>query len=141
MANSVIPSSYPIPNATTFPFNHGRKKMLQSPVIGKRRYLSSAHNVSCKAENEERSLGKLERRDVLIGLGGLYGSTSFCADPLALAAPIQPPDFTKCGPADLPSGAQPTNCCPPVNLNIVDFKLPPAAPRLRVRPPAHMVTF
>ncbi|KAJ4975591.1 hypothetical protein NE237_000697 [Protea cynaroides] len=122
------------------------RKKLQSTVVGNRRYLlCSRKHVSCKAsssENEERSLGRIERRDVLIGLGGLYGSASFYADPLALAAPIQAPDFTKCGPAKLLSSGEiiPTNCCPPVDLTIIDYKLPPASNKLHVRPAAHLVT-
>ncbi|KAJ4977345.1 hypothetical protein NE237_002451 [Protea cynaroides] len=139
---SMILSSYPRPKGNTFP----HRKKLQSPVVGNRRYLlSSRKQVSCKAnsyENEERSLGRLERRDVLIGLGGLAGSTSLSADPLALAAPIQAPDFSKCGPAKLLSTGEviSSNCCPPVDLTILDYKLRPAPNKLRVRPAAHLVT-
>ncbi|KAJ4977363.1 hypothetical protein NE237_002469 [Protea cynaroides] len=110
----LILSSYPRPNATTFP----RRKMLQSPAVGKRRYLSSP------------------RKQEL----GLYGSASFSADPLALAAPIQPPDFNECGKV-LPDGTTtPINCCPPVDLTIDDYKLPPTPNELRVRPAAQCVT-
>ncbi|GFZ06234.1 hypothetical protein Acr_18g0004040 [Actinidia rufa] len=59
-----------------------------------------------------------------LGLGGLYGAAGLAADPLAFAAPITPPDISKCGPADLPAGAKPTNCCPPRSTKIIDFKLP-----------------
>ncbi|KAJ4975808.1 hypothetical protein NE237_000914 [Protea cynaroides] len=137
---SVFLSSYPRPNGNTFP----HRKQLQSPVVANRRYLLSSHKqVSCKSsnsENEERSLGRLERRDVLIGLGGLYGSASFCADPLALAAPIQAPDLSKCGPPNIDSVIIPINCCPPISSTIVDYKLPPVPNKLRVRPAAHLVT-
>ncbi|KAJ4977029.1 hypothetical protein NE237_002135 [Protea cynaroides] len=137
---SVFLSSYPRPNGTTFP----HRKQLQSPVVANRRYLLSSHKqVSCKSsnsENEERSLGRLERRDVLIGLGGLYGSASFCNDPLALAAPIQAPDLSKCGPPNIDSVIIPINCCPPISSTIVDYKLPPVPNKLRVRPAAHLVT-
>ncbi|KAK4761170.1 hypothetical protein SAY87_006063 [Trapa incisa] len=98
--------------------------------------------VLCKApvsgEEKEPSLGKYDRRDVLVGLGGLYGAASLGNEPFALGAPVAAPDLSKCGPADLPKGATPTNCCPPVSTKIVDFKLPPPRP-LRYRPAAHLV--
>ncbi|XP_071933478.1 polyphenol oxidase, chloroplastic-like [Coffea arabica] len=59
--------------------------------------------------------------------------------PFVYAAPISAPDITQCGAAKLPSGATPTNCCPPLPTNIVDFKLPPTSTNLRVRPAAHLV--
>ena len=78
---------------------------------------------------------------MLLGLGGLYGVSGLAAgDPFALAAPIAPPDFTECGPADLPAGAAPTNCCPPVTKKIVDFKLPPKTDPMRIRPAAHLAS-
>lgn len=76
---------------------------------------------------------------MLIGLGGLYGAVGLGADPFALATPMSPPDVTKCGPADLPAGAQPTNCCPPPTSKIIDFQLPSLSSPMRVRPAAHAV--
>lgn len=93
--------------------------------------------ISCKSDQESPPPSKFDRRNLLIGLGGagLYGATS----PFSLAAPITGPDVTKCGPADLPSGAAPTNCCPPTRGEIIaDFKFPPPPPKLRVRPAAHL---
>ncbi|KAG0448837.1 hypothetical protein HPP92_027636 [Vanilla planifolia] len=100
----------------------------------------------CRATNDKsennhprESVGSLPRRDLLIGLGGLYGTaTGLGANRLAVASPIQAPDLTKCGPADIPSGGKPTNCCPPISSTIVDFT-PPRHEPLRVRPPAHLV--
>ncbi|XP_028775501.1 polyphenol oxidase, chloroplastic-like [Neltuma alba] len=78
------------------------------------------------------------RRNVVLGaIGGLYGAAA--ANPFAFAAPVSPPDLTTCGPPDLPSGVEPTNCCPPVSSKIIDFKFPPSKP-LRVRSAAHLVT-
>nr|QCQ28827.1 polyphenol oxidase [Clematis terniflora] len=96
--------------------------------------------VTCNASNEEKrasqdSLGKIDRRNVLLGIGGLYGLNSLSAS----AAPIAPPDLSKCGPPDLPPGVEPTNCCPPSAPKIVDFKLPSYSTPLRVRPAAHLV--
>lgn len=75
---------------------------------------------------------------MLIGLGGLYGAASLYNDQLALADPVSAPDLTRCGKADLPAGAKPTNCCPPPASKIFDFKLPSENYPLRVRPAAHL---
>ncbi|KAF6163120.1 hypothetical protein GIB67_024984 [Kingdonia uniflora] len=61
------------------------------------------------------------------------------ADRLAIGAPIIPPDFTKCGPPDLPAGAKPVNCCPPTDFKIFDFKPPSHSAPLRIRQAAHLV--
>ncbi|XP_054800810.1 polyphenol oxidase, chloroplastic-like [Prosopis cineraria] len=107
--------------------------------------------ISCKAmhnepenpknisqENQQLSHVLANRRNVVLGLGGLYGVAA--ANPFAFAAPVSPPDLTTCGPPDLPSGVKPTNCCPPVSTKIIDFKLPSSNQPLRVRPAAHLVT-
>ncbi|KAL0363344.1 UNVERIFIED_CONTAM: Polyphenol oxidase, chloroplastic [Sesamum calycinum] len=97
--------------------------------------------ISCKStDNDQESAapGKFDRRNVLIGLGGLYGATTLAASPFSFAAPISAPDVTKCGPADLPPGAAPTNCCPPPTAKIIDFKFPPPSTTMRVRPAAHL---
>ncbi|MQM15938.1 hypothetical protein Taro_048890 [Colocasia esculenta] len=82
----------------------------------------------------------LERRDVLVGLGGLYGAASLGLEHGggALAAPIAGPDISKCGPAELPPDATPTNCCPPFSSQVVDFTLPDSSAPLRTRPAAHL---
>ncbi|CAL9158532.1 polyphenol oxidase, chloroplastic-like [Musa acuminata AAA Group] len=100
--------------------------------------------ISCKAsdEHEMTANAKLDRRDVLVGLGGLCGAAAGLGiDSKALGNPIQAPDLTKCGPADLPTGATPTNCCPPYfpDKKIIDFKRPPNSSPFRVRPAAHLV--
>lgn len=93
------------------------------------------------ASKDNAATAASSRRDILIGLGGLYGTATGLGlekNSNALASPVQPPDLTQCGPADFPSGATPVNCCPPVN-SIIDFKPPPASSPLRVRPAAHLV--
>ncbi|GMP72562.1 hypothetical protein CsSME_00030543 [Camellia sinensis var. sinensis] len=76
---------------------------------------------------------------MVIGLGGLYGAAGLTdTDPPALAAPVTAPDLSKCGAADLPADAKPTNCCPPKTNKIIEFKLPPPSNILRVRPAAHL---
>jgi polyphenol oxidase len=90
-----------------------------------------------KEEQEPNIVG--HRRNVLIGLGGLYGT--FATNPFALASPISPPDLSACGPPDLPLGATPNNinCCPPNSPKIIDFKIPSSNQPLRVRQAAHLV--
>ncbi|KAI3765058.1 hypothetical protein L2E82_15082 [Cichorium intybus] len=101
------------------------------------------HAVSCKTvddQHHQENTGKFDRRNVLLSLGGLYGATTtFGSNSLAFADPIMAPDLTQCGPADLPQGAVPTNCCPPSTTKIIDFKLPPPSKNFRVRPSAHLV--
>ncbi|KAL1817960.1 hypothetical protein DCAR_0522457 [Daucus carota subsp. sativus] len=108
-------------------------------------------NLSCRAAKESdgsqedarsksRSFqnvegGKFDRRDILLGLGGLYGTTA--VSQAAFAAPV---DATKCGNADtLPTctNIKDANCCPPPNPNITDYVLPVNQP-LRVRPAAQL---
>ncbi|KAL5981599.1 hypothetical protein ACLOJK_015662 [Asimina triloba] len=103
-------------------------------------------NVSCKARNggDEQTPPpslKLERRDVLLGLGGasLYTLAGGSRPDAAFAEPVAPPDLSKCGPADLPANAAPTNCCPPYSQKIIDFKLPSSTTPMKVRQAAHLV--
>ncbi|KAK8630149.1 hypothetical protein V6N13_078956 [Hibiscus sabdariffa] len=111
----------------------------------------SKRAVSCKAnsgkENKDESSSSLsgfDRRDVLLGLGSLYGATNLVADPFALAAPIFAPDLSQCGDANVPLRKSPgtnvsVHCCPPVSTNIIDFK-PPRFTKTRTRKPAHLVS-
>ncbi|KAL5576783.1 hypothetical protein UlMin_018482 [Ulmus minor] len=118
-----------------FPTKHRK-----TPRTSKQRR-NFARKASCKAtsnDDEHAPITKLDRRNVLIGLGGLYSAARLGSDPFSLAAPIVPPDLSKCGEADFPAGATPTNCCPPTSSKIIDFKLPPPS-KLRVRPAAHAV--
>ncbi|CAL0309374.1 unnamed protein product [Lupinus luteus] len=77
--------------------------------------------------------------NIVIGLVGLCGVVTLNNNLLALAAPISPPDTTKCGPADLPSDAISTDCCPPSSTKIIDFKFPSSSQKLRVRQAAHLI--
>nr|CAQ76694.1 polyphenol oxidase [Taraxacum officinale] len=114
----------------------------KSSQVPRARIPHHRHAVSCKTQNDDQhheNSGKVDRRNMLLGLGGLYGAAAtFGSNPLAFADPIMAPDLTKCGPADLPQGAVATNCCPPFTKNIIDFKLPPPSTNLRVRPAAHL---
>ncbi|XP_059623046.1 polyphenol oxidase, chloroplastic-like [Cornus florida] len=123
----------------------------KSQISIKKRSNRRPSKVSCKATDgdqnpstssesgAETSSGKFDRRNVLVGLGGLYGATTLGAQgPLAYADPVSGPDLSKCGAADLPEGAAPVNCCPPYTSKIKKYKLPPRTNAMRVRPAAHL---
>ncbi|KAG0469817.1 hypothetical protein HPP92_016517 [Vanilla planifolia] len=103
-------------------------------------------SVACRAtinENDNNhhreSNSSLQRRDLLIGLGGLYGGAAgIGTEQLAVANPIQAPDLLKCGQSNIPPDGTPINCCPPNNSTIVDF-VPPTHGLHRVRRAAHLV--
>ncbi|XP_057949157.1 polyphenol oxidase, chloroplastic-like [Malania oleifera] len=138
MATSLSPPiATTIPTAFSCPFH----KSLHASTLAKPNN-PHARKLSCKAtssngdQNPSHPLDnyKLQRRNILIALGGLSGAT-----PFAFASPIAPPDLTQCGAPELPEGAMPTNCCPPGSATITDFQLPPPSSALRVRPAAHLV--
>ncbi|URE26135.1 polyphenol oxidase [Musa troglodytarum] len=99
--------------------------------------------VTCRQRNnddrsdvarQQQSPSLLDRRDMLLGLGGLYGVT---AGPKVLAKPIMPPDLSKCH--DVTAPALHNHCCPPYNPSetILEYDFP--ATPLRVRRPLHLV--
>uniref|UniRef100_A0A7N0VLV1 Tyrosinase copper-binding domain-containing protein n=1 Tax=Kalanchoe fedtschenkoi TaxID=63787 RepID=A0A7N0VLV1_KALFE len=104
-----------------------------------------AHRVACQASKDRKndlysnSPLWLDRRNVLIGLGGLYGAAGLAGSD-SNAAPLKAPRFDECDPADLPAGAAPTDCCPPRTTKAVDFVMPPKSAPIRVRPAAHLVS-
>nr|BAP82256.1 polyphenol oxidase [Setaria italica]BAP82267.1 polyphenol oxidase [Setaria viridis] len=100
---------------------------------------SKLQRLSCKATNGG---GRVDRRDVLLGLGGaVAGGLATSHGGGALAAPIQAPDLQDCHPPNIPDSAPDLSCCltSRTGTEIVDFKPPPASAPLRVRPAAHLV--
>lgn len=137
-SSSLIPQPGATISTTTTPSSPFLIKPTHVPTI---RNTNRRYKISCKSTNNDQespSPGKFDRRNILIGLGGLYGATTLATSPFSFAAPISAPEITKCGPADLPQGAAPTNCCPPTSAKIIDFKLPPPPTTMRVRPAAHL---
>ncbi|GAU47739.1 hypothetical protein TSUD_386980 [Trifolium subterraneum] len=128
--NIITPSSL-------YPFSQKHRKSPKHQV----RITCSGNNNNQNNPQEEQEQPNIvgHRRNVLIGLGGLYGT--FATNPLALASPISPPDISTCGPPDVPLGATPNNinCCPPNSTKIIDFKIPSSNQPLRVRQAAHLV--
>ncbi|KAI3933769.1 hypothetical protein MKW92_038011 [Papaver armeniacum] len=119
------------------------QKKTQISVVRKPK-LNHLRVIKCRAnkdhDHEKETSSFIDRRNMLLGLGSLYGAAAagFGADRLAMAAPIPPPDLSKCDPAN-PDGATPINCCPPPKTKIVDFQLPSSSTPLRIRPAAHLV--
>lgn len=136
MANSLSLSSSPLSKLALGITNQSPKK-----------HCHVSSRVACTAtkpsdddhhDHEPPQLSSVARRNLLIGLGGggLYG-TLHRPDPFAVAAPITLSDLSTCGSPDLPKGAKPTNCCPPLSSNITDYTLP-LNPRIRIRQAAHL---
>ncbi|KAL3508853.1 hypothetical protein ACH5RR_028254 [Cinchona calisaya] len=83
------------------------------------------------SQNGKTSVGKIERRNLLLGMGGLYGATTLTTNPLAFANPVSP-DFSKCTTTVDPD----INCCPPrPGTEIIDFVA--SAKQAYERKPAH----
>uniref|UniRef100_A0A7N0RG09 Tyrosinase copper-binding domain-containing protein n=1 Tax=Kalanchoe fedtschenkoi TaxID=63787 RepID=A0A7N0RG09_KALFE len=98
--------------------------------------------VSCNASKDDSAPARLDRRNMLIGLGGLYGAAGLVGSgPFAKAAPLQAPLIEECDPADLPPGVDPVDCCPPKpSTKAIDFVPPPKSAPIRIRPAAHLLT-
>ncbi|KAL0443686.1 UNVERIFIED_CONTAM: Polyphenol oxidase, chloroplastic [Sesamum latifolium] len=145
MASSHLPCATTISAAPPPPSSH--------PLFAKpSHFLTHAKRsprlqVSCAAApNKNDSVddtpqGKVDRRNMLLGLGGLYGATNLVSTPGASANPIQPPELDKCGIATNAANQKPVefSCCPPVTQRIVDYKLPPVF-QMKIRPSAHRVS-
>ncbi|MQM01823.1 hypothetical protein Taro_034586 [Colocasia esculenta] len=136
-ASSHMPAGIlPTALSSACPLHGSRKRHVR--VSGKGIHVTSPARISCMGENASGPWERLDRRDLLLGMGGLYAGLAAVGGGDALASPIQAPDLSKCGAADIPAGASPTNCCPPYASDIVDYKFRPSGP-LRVRPAAHLV--
>ncbi|EYU26236.1 hypothetical protein ABFS82_08G199400 [Erythranthe guttata] len=104
------------------------------------------NNITCKATNNDKNTEptqKLDRRNLLLGIGGVYGGAAhlLSADnpPAAFAAPITSPDISKCTTGTNLNTQKPLdiNCCPPQSAEIIDYQLPPVT-QMRYRPAAHL---
>ncbi|KAK9150038.1 hypothetical protein Syun_008347 [Stephania yunnanensis] len=89
----------------------------------------------------------IDRRNVLLGLGGLYGAatTTMAGGKVANAdgGPVQPPDISMCILAtDSQADDEAVNCCPPnySTTNIIDFELPSSYEPVNQRKPAHKLS-
>ncbi|CAA2970957.1 polyphenol oxidase, chloroplastic-like [Olea europaea subsp. europaea] len=131
-ATNCIPYSSSFSTRTS-PFCNNRRKHPLVKVIFKAKI--GEHRPEATSKNGENFPGKLDRRDVLLGLGGLY-STSLATNSMALANPVLP-DFKDCIEATQPDRT-PINCCPPATARIKDYV--PSATTVRTRMNAQSVT-
>ncbi|KAK7400531.1 hypothetical protein VNO78_11740 [Psophocarpus tetragonolobus] len=85
--------------------------------------------------------GDTNRRDILIGLGGLHGATSLSSSLPALGAPLSPPDPTNCVTSTVvtpENGTFKIECCPPPPFT--DYVIPASNnTQFRIRKAAHLV--
>ena len=136
--NNVSSNSSNSPSSLHHPFSQ-----IQSAKYRKPKRHHHIPRVTCSDNQKPNTSGELvlpHRRNILLGLGGLCGAAATLNNiPFANAAPILGPDLTTCVQAELPEGVEPTNCCPPISTNIIDFKFPPSNQPLRVRSAAHLV--
>ncbi|MCD7450218.1 hypothetical protein HAX54_004515 [Datura stramonium] len=143
-------SNFLVTSCTTI--SSSPSKFSQSPSqISVRAKRIDNFKVNCEVKNNtmnHEDEGKYfpGRRNVLLGLGGLYGAANFMGvtnEPFALGAPVPPPDLSTCSSASLPDGSPvPFTCCPPLPKdlsNIPTYKLPNVS-KVKIRPAAHKVT-
>ncbi|XP_057748332.1 polyphenol oxidase, chloroplastic-like [Arachis stenosperma] len=93
--------------------------------------------VSCNSSNPQGE-PQNNRRDVLVGLGGLgAAAATFSYNPLALADAVAT-DVHACHKPSLPPGAKPIACCPPnyEDKEPIEYVIPKYT-SLRIRTPAH----
>lgn len=139
-----LASTFSLSSNVPISLSPSSQKTSQLSIICKRKsYSIRKPSISCKVTNGDGpdgdtfSMTKFDRRDLLVSLGGLYGVAILASDPFALAAPIEAPDFSKCGKANLPEGAKPTNCWPTSAATIKDYEFPKYK-TMRVRSAAHL---
>ncbi|CAI0468564.1 unnamed protein product [Linum tenue] len=130
----------PAANSSFLPRRHHYFSLSPSSSLRFRpKYSSGACRATSRREDDDGSHRRSTRRDVLLA-GGLYGAAAaLTQSPAAFSQPITAPDTTQCGAADLPAGAEPTNCCPPPARRFKDFDPTSVSSRTRVRPAAHLV--
>ncbi|XP_076913457.1 polyphenol oxidase I, chloroplastic-like [Bidens hawaiensis] len=94
-------------------------------------------------EPQKLVLPNVDRRNLLVGLGGIYTATNLTSLPEALAAPITTPDITsickdaKDGITYIDKAIRTRKCCPPsLGKTIKDYVIP-SEKILRKRWPAH----
>nr|AGT28745.1 aurone synthase [Coreopsis grandiflora] len=97
-------------------------------------------------EAQKLVLPNVDRRNLLVGLGGLYTATNLTSLPTALAAPVTTPDITsickdaKDGTTKIDAAIRTRKCCPPsLGKAIKDYVIP-SERIVRKRWPAHQGT-
>ncbi|KAF9590622.1 hypothetical protein IFM89_035940 [Coptis chinensis] len=133
LATSTLPASSTFTNTL-----HSKVQTRSNIHVGKRIAYTSCEQKQSK-EKEDHTI---DRRNVLLGMGGLYGATSAIGNQgmRAIGAPVSPPDLSKCQLATDSANGERVNCCPPyTTANVVDF-IPPRKEFLRQRKAAHKLS-
>ncbi|KAL0406625.1 UNVERIFIED_CONTAM: Polyphenol oxidase II, chloroplastic [Sesamum latifolium] len=99
-------TSLPLPLASATPSSRSRPVFAMPSYFITHAKRSNRLRVSCTdagnkketSRNVETPLGKVDRRNMLLGLGGgLYGAANLISSPGASAEPVSPPQLDKCG--------------------------------------------
>ncbi|KAF5179860.1 Polyphenol oxidase protein [Thalictrum thalictroides] len=130
LATTTLPSS-----SLVNPLRSNTKN--RSPV----RFGKGVAYTSCEQkQSKEEDNHTIDRRNVLLGLGGLYGASATIGSQgkIAMGAPVAPPDLSKCHLAtdDAANGEQ-VYCCPPYSSADIKPFVPSTDGILRIRKPAH----
>ncbi|CAI9784326.1 unnamed protein product [Fraxinus pennsylvanica] len=139
---AALPLSWSFTTTTTSaPFVTRPSRMLIDAKRSDRFQVSCEQNQTGSTRSDEISHGKFDRRNVLLGMGGLFSAANLVSASSTFATPLEAPDFTKCSKGTNLNTGQPldVDCCPPVTTEIIDYKLPPVT-KMRFRPAAHLAT-
>ncbi|XP_071727143.1 polyphenol oxidase, chloroplastic-like [Rutidosis leptorrhynchoides] len=152
---SLLSSTIPSTKNTKISFSRSPKTLSHN-----RFKVSCNANTATDDDNKQKASQSLEinqqnnnvdRRNVLVGLGGLYGAANLSSIPSAFAVPIQAPDnISLCvnahaGIGNMTDAVKGVACCPPVPASdpvtgdaIAPplYQLPPRPTTLRTRPTA-----
>ncbi|KAL8510634.1 hypothetical protein ACS0TY_017449 [Phlomoides rotata] len=138
-------SIHTTPSSPRRPFPKPSHFLTHARQSHRRLHLSCAapqnQDSSSHSQNIETFQGKVDRRNMLLGLGGLYGASSLVPTPAASASPVQAPELDKCGTATNLNNNKvlDINCCPPITGNIIDYRLPPVF-QMKQRQSAHRLS-
>ena len=131
-------------------FANNNKLPSKLSTYGKQHYRGQNNNISCKSTaNGSGGDHKFDRRNVLLGLGGLYGiagNLGLANNQSAIAAPVPGPDINNCGPATTlpnpvnePARTVMYDCCLTADTP-VDYKIPTWSKTKRMRSAAQWVS-
>ncbi|PIA30672.1 hypothetical protein AQUCO_05400047v1 [Aquilegia coerulea] len=131
LATSTVPSSSLL-NVNPLRSNTKNRSTVR---VGKKVAYTSCEQ---KQSNEGDS-HTIDRRNVLLGLGGLYGASATIGSQgkIAMGAPVAPPDLSKCQLATDAANGEQVYCCPPYSSADIKPFVPPNDGILRKRKPAH----
>ncbi|CAA2987527.1 polyphenol oxidase I, chloroplastic-like [Olea europaea subsp. europaea] len=138
---AALPLSWSFTTTTFAPFVTRPSHILIDSKRSDRFQVLFEQNQTGSTRSDEISHGKFDRRNVLLGMRGLYSAANLVSASSTFATPLAAPDFTKCSRGTNLNTGQPldVDCCPPVETKIIDYKPPPVT-KIRFRPAAHLAT-